>query len=159
MIVDDYAGGPVNVELTHSVDAEGTVEVANSTSVAIQVEGAPIAMISAPSAVVEKASVTIDASNSTDPNGDELTYTWAQIGGTPVSFSGTASSFSFETPNVSSQGDTVSFHLTVDDGNGNTDTAIVAVTIVDSPDSGGSFGWLSLTLLPLVWLRRKKTNK
>jgi len=159
MIVDDYAGGPVNVELTHSVDAEGTVEVANSTSVAIQVEGAPIAMISAPSAVVEKASVTIDASNSTDPNGDELTYTWAQIGGTPVSFSGTASSFSFETPNVSSQGDTVSFHLTVDDGNGNTDTAIVAVTIVDSPDSGGSFGWLSLTLLPLVWLRRKKANK
>ena len=157
-IVDDYAGGPVNVELTDSVDAVNTVEIVNSTSTAIQVEGAPTAMISAPSAVQEGSGVSIDGSGSTDPNGDDLTYTWVQIGGSPVTFSESAASFSFEAPNVSSQNGIVSFHLTVDDGNGNTDTAIVAVAIVNM-DEGGSMGWLSLTLLPLVWLRRKKVNK
>jgi len=157
-IVDDYVGGPVNVELTHSVDAINTVEIVNSTSTAIQVEGAPTAMISAPSSVQEGSGVSIDGSGSTDPNGDDLTYTWIQIGGSPVTFSESAASFSFEAPNVSSQNGIVSFHLTVDDGNGNTDTAIVAVSIVNM-DEGGSMGWLSLTLLPLVWLRRKKVNK
>ena len=160
MIVDNFNGGPVNVELTQSVDAINTVEVVNSTSAAIQVEGAPIAMITAPSAVQEKSSVAIDGSGSTDPNGDDLTYTWTQIGGTPVNFNASASSFSFEAPNVSSQNSIVSFNLMVDDGNGNTDTAIVAVKITNITSSGGgSFGWLSLALLPLVWLRRKKANK
>ena len=158
MIVDNFNGGPVNVELTQSVDAINTVEVVNSTSAAIQVEGAPIAMITAPSAVQEKSSVAIDGSGSTDPNGDDLTYTWTQIGGTPVNFNASASSFSFEAPNVSSQNSIVSFNLMVDDGNGNTDTAIVAVEILNKKGSGGSFGWLLLAA-PLVWLRRKKANK
>jgi len=158
MIVDDYAGGPVNVELTHSVDAINTVEVVNSTSTAIQVEGAPIAMIDAPSAKQEEAPVTIDGSGSIDPNGDDLTYTWTQIGGTPVDFNENATSFTFEAPRVSSSNDILSFHLLVDDGNGNTDTAIVAVEILNKKDSGGSFAWLLLAA-PLVWLRRKKMNK
>jgi len=155
MIVDDFTGGPVNVELTHSVDAANTVEVVNDTSVAIQVEGAPTAMISAPSSAQEKSSVTVDGSGSTDPNGDDLTYTWTQIGGTPVDFSANSASFTFEAPSVSSQNGIVSFHLTVDDGNGNTDTAIVAIEIVNKKSSGGSFGWLLLAA-PLLWLRRRK---
>lgn len=155
MIVDDYAGGPVNVELTHSVDAINTVEVVNSTGAAIQVEGAPTAMISAPSAIKEKSPVTIDGSGSTDPNGDELTYTWTQIGGAPVDFDTKADSFTFAAPQVA-QNDIISFSLTVDDGNGNTDTAIVAVEIEKRQKSGGgSFGWLLLSA-PLFWLRRKK---
>ena len=159
-IVDDYAGGPVNVELTHSVDAMNTVEVVNSTSAEIQVEGAPTAIVSAPSTAKEKQPVTIDGSGSTDPNDDELTYTWTQVGGTPVDVAVNASSFTFIAPEVSSQNSIVSFHLTVDDGNGNTDTEIVAVEILNRKvSSSGSFGWLSLALLPLIWLRRKKVNK
>ena len=155
MIVDDFVGGPVNVELTHSVDAMNTAEVVNATSAAIQVEGAPTAMITAPLSSNEKAKVTIDGSGSMDPNGDELTYTWTQIGGTPVDFTSNAASFSFKAPLVSKQNSVVSFHLTVDDGNGNTDTAVTSVQIINRKEGGGSFGWLSLTLLPLIWLRRK----
>ncbi|MBL4942598.1 MAG: S8 family serine peptidase [Colwellia sp.] len=154
-IVDDYAGGPVNVELTHSVDAINTVEVVNSTGAAIQVEGAPTAMISAPSTVKEKSPATVDASGSTDPNGDDLTYTWTQVGGPPIDFDAKASSFTFIGPLVS-QNVMISFHLTVDDGKGNSDTAIVAVEVEKRQKSGGgSFGWLLLAA-PLLLLRRKK---
>ncbi|MEW6983672.1 S8 family serine peptidase [Colwelliaceae bacterium 6471] len=153
IIVDDFVGGSVDVVLTHSVDAANTEEVVDSGSVAIEVEGAPTAIISAPTAVQEGSSVTIDGSSSSDVNGDDLTYSWVQLGGAPVTIGGGAS-FTFVAPKVSSQNDTVSFQLTVDDGNGNSDTAVVSISVVDKKTTGGSFGWLLLSA-PLFWLRRK----
>jgi subtilisin family serine protease len=155
MIVDDFVGGGVDVELTHSVDALGTEEVVNNTSVAIQVEGAPTAIISPTSSVAERTNLVIDGSDSFDPNGDELTFTWIQLAGSPVSFGASGDSITFEAPKVSKD-EVMSFQLTVDDGNGNSDTAVVAVTVVNKKSSGGSFGWLMLLLTPMLWVRRKK---
>jgi subtilisin family serine protease len=153
-IVDDFKGGPTNVVLTHSTDDANTTEVVNSTSVAIQVEGAPTAMISGSTAVVETASVQLSGANSSDPNGDALTYTWVQLSGSPVSFNANSASISFTAPKVDSDL-TMAFQLTVDDGNGNSDTKTASVSIVNKKESG-SFGWLMLLLTPMLFTRRKK---
>lgn len=153
-INDTFKGGPTNVVLTHSTDDVNTTEVVNASSVAIQVEGGPTAVISGSTSVVEKASVNLSGSTSSDPNGDALSYTWVQISGTPVSFSASAESISFAAPKVSKD-ETMAFQLTVNDGNGNSDTTVASVSIVNKKESG-SFGWLMLLLTPMLFTRRKK---
>lgn len=153
-ISDDFAGGPTTVVLTHSTDDMNTEEVVNNTSVAIQVEGAPTAMITGSTSVTEKSNAQLSAASSSDPNGDELNYTWVQLAGTPVTFSANSETISFEAPKIAKD-ETISFQLTVDDGNGNSDTAVASVSIVNEKESG-SFGWLMLLLTPLLFTRRKK---
>lgn len=118
------------------------------------VEVAPVAVITGLSATAEGSSVTVDGSTSSDANADELMYSWVQLSGTPVSFDASAASFSFEAPKVSKD-ETISFQLTVDDGNGNTDTTVASASIVNRKSSG-SFGWLMLLLTPMLFTRRKK---
>ena len=154
-IVDDFKGGPTNVVLTHSTDDENTVAVVNATSVAIQVEGAPTASITGSTAVLELQNVTLDGSGSTDPNGDTLSYSWVQLSGTPVVINNSSATLNFAAPKVN-QDTTIAFQLTVDDGKGNSDTAVTSVSIVNKKESGGSFGWLMLLLTPLLFTRRKK---
>jgi len=141
-ISDNFAGGPTTVVLTHSTDDMNTEEVVNNTSVVIQVEGAPTAMITGSTSVTEKSNAQLSAASSSDPNGDELSYTWVQLSGTPVTFSANSETISFEAPKVAKD-ETISFQLTVDDGNGNSDTAVASVSIVNEKESG-SFGWLML---------------
>lgn len=155
-IAENFKGGPTNVVLTHSTDDGNTTEVVNATSVTIQVEGAPTAVITGSSAVTEQASVQLNGSSSTDPNEDILTYTWVQLSGTPVSFSRNAETINFTAPKIN-KNETIAFQLTVDDGNGNTDTAVASVSIVNKKESG-SFAWLMLLLTPLLFTRRKKRN-
>ena len=68
-----------------------------------------------------------------------------------------AESFSFNAPAVSSQGDTLSFEVTVTDTNGNSDTTTTVISVSEKQelDKGGSIGWVGLLLLPVVWMRRK----
>ena len=65
--------------------------------------------------------VTLDGSGSSDPDGDVLTYSWT-LGGSGIS---TAASFT-----VSLAAGTYTYTLTVDDGNGETATDDVLVTVV-----------------------------
>lgn len=118
------------------------------------VEVAPVAAITGLSSATEGSSMTVDGSTSSDANADELTYSWKQLSGTPVSFDASAASFSFEAPKVSKD-ETISFQLTVNDGNGNTDTTVASASIVNKKSSG-SFGWLMLLLTPMLFTRRKK---
>jgi subtilisin family serine protease len=153
-IVDNFKGGPANVVITNTTDDENTVEVVNATSAEFQVEGAPTAMITGSTAVVEKESVQLSGSSSSDPNGDTLTYSWVQLSGTPVSINANSASISFTAPTVE-RDETIAFQLTVDDGNGNSDTTTASVSIVNKKESG-SFGWLMLLLTPMLFTRRKK---
>lgn len=139
------------INLTNTLGSD-TIETTYSFGVA---EVAPVAKITGLSTATEGSTVTVDGSTSSDANSDELTYSWVQLSGTPVSFNASAASFTFEAPKVSKD-ETISFQLTVDDGNGNTSSASASASIVNEKSSGGSFGWLMLLITPLLFTRRKK---
>jgi len=70
----------------------------------------------------DSADVTLNGSGSNDADGDTLTYNWSWNGGTATGVSPTAS-FPRGTTLVT---------LSVDDGNGETDSATVEITVVDT---------------------------
>jgi subtilisin family serine protease len=178
VIMDDFAGGSLNVALTSSLNGGAEVTAASTTGT-VSVEGAPVAMATAVTVDEDTENVIVDASISTDPNGDTLNYEWLQVGGTPVDFIVGDASISFTAPNVTVE-TVLWFQLTVDDGKGNSDTTTVSVTVVDTdpaPRDGtdgtdgtngtngangaqgkkgsGSMGMFVLLTLPLLWMRRR----
>ena len=120
------------------------------------VEVAPVATITGLLSTIEGNAVTVDGSTSSDANSDELTYAWLQLGGTPVSYVANAETLNFDAPKVSAD-ETISFQLTVDDGNGNTSTSAASASITNKKSSSGSFSWLLLLLTPMLFTRRKKS--
>lgn len=79
--------------------------------------------------VDEGTEVTLDASGSSDPDGDTLSYAWTQTGGPSVSLSDASSATpTFTAPDVSEE-TTLTFQVEVSDGNGGTDTDTVNVVV------------------------------
>ena len=78
--------------------------------------------------------VTLDASNSSDPNDGIASYQWTQTTGTSVTLSdATAIQPTFTAPDIGPGGDALTFKLTVTDNAGlqSTDTCVVNVTWVN----------------------------
>lgn len=119
--------GVYNFSLTVD-DNDGGV---SSDSVEITVSNAsPVADAGSDLTVRKNTLVTLEGVGSSDPDGDSLTYAWAQLGGPSVVLSGANTAIATFT---STMNDTYSFRLTVDDGDGGigTDTVIVNVTNAD----------------------------
>lgn len=96
----------------------------------------PIANAGPDQGVDEKASVTLDGTASSDPDGDPLTFVWAQTGGPPVTLSdSTAAQPTFTAPTVTYGGATLTFALVVFDGHASSapDTVNVSIQNVDHP--------------------------
>ena len=77
---------------------------------------------------IDAGPVTLDASASFDPDEDEITFAWDQIGGPPISLNGAESqqaSFTAE------EGENYQFRLTVRDTRGAADTDRVTVSTLD----------------------------
>jgi hypothetical protein len=110
-------------QATDTTIANVTVPLAN---------GPPNADAGVDQTVDEDSTVTLDGSNSFDPDGDNLSYQWIQVTGPSVTLSDpTADKPTFETPFVESAGLSFTFELTVTDTSGlqATDTIIVNVTL------------------------------
>ena len=120
--------------------AQKIVNVAN-------VNAAPKANAGQDQSVSEGTFVTLDGTDSTDPDDGISTYRWAQIGGTTASFltSTTNAVAAFGAPQVGSSGSSLTFRLTVTDCAGlqNSDTCVVSVNNVIGPDLAGT--WKSFT--------------
>ncbi|MCA9243776.1 MAG: DUF1800 family protein [Phycisphaerales bacterium] len=107
---------------------------------------APIATVrvSPATGIVAGTVVTLDASGSTDEDGDELTFEWAQTDGDDAKLDAADKAVvTFAAPPVLSTG-AVTFEVTVSDGQGGSATAKGTVTV----SAGGEFGGFAQTSLP-----------
>jgi phosphatidylserine/phosphatidylglycerophosphate/cardiolipin synthase-like enzyme len=126
------SGATITFELTVSDGNGGTI----SDTVYISVENInqpPVADAGVNQTVNEGDTVLLDGTNSSDPDGDPLTYSWSQTAGTPITLdNATSATPSFTAPDVGSSGDVLAMELTVTDSEGNTDSDSVSVSINDS---------------------------
>jgi hypothetical protein len=96
----------------------------------------PTADAGADRTVNEGDAVKLDGSASTDPDSDTLTYGWIQTADTAAATLRDASSATptLTAPDVGTNGDTLTFELTVNDGNGHTATDTVKVLVKNLPE-------------------------
>jgi len=93
--------------------------------------GSPVADAGADQNVDELTNVSLDGSGSSDPDGDNLTYSWSQTGGADVSLSNAnTAQASFSSPNVAmGQSTTLTFTVRVTDPRGSSDTDTIDVVV------------------------------
>jgi hypothetical protein len=106
----------------------------------------PVADAGANETVRGGVNVTLDASQSTDPNEDSLSYEWRQTNGPSVNLqNATSATPSFVAPEVSDRR-TIRFRLVVRDGNGGESTDTVSVSIRPDENNSTPTGDGSLTI-------------
>ena len=106
----------------------------------------PVADADSNREVVEGGTITLDGSNSSDPDGDTISHQWTQIGGIPVTLSNpTAVKPTFVTPVVSPGGMILTFELVVQDKGDLQDSDRVTVAINDNGIGGFPDDVLTMT--------------
>ena len=119
------SGSSVNASLSVTVEEEAPPQL-------------PIADAGPDQVAYEGTAVTLNGLNSTDPDGAIVSYYWEQIAGESVDLSDPwAPEIFFTSPDVSMDGESLSFQLTVMDNDGfeSRDECIVNVVWVNEPPS------------------------
>ncbi|MBZ4370622.1 myxosortase-dependent M36 family metallopeptidase [Corallococcus sp. AS-1-6] len=119
-----------------------------------QVNQAPVAKVRVISGVRGGELVKIDASTSTDPDNEPLTYAWEQTGGPSVTLTGANSAEASFTPPAKKTLENYTFKVTVKDAAGATSTANITVNVPKADDGGGcsSTGGSAGGMAPLMAL-------
>ncbi len=121
-----------NQSLTFELTVTDKSELSRSDSVTVSVisqNQAPFASAGPDQSVKQGKPVTLDGSNSADPDGQIVSYFWRQTGGTAVKLS----DVSAVRPTFAASGtgnESLTFELTVTDDRGLTDTATVRVNVI-----------------------------
>lgn len=100
----------------------------------------PVTNAGSDQTVDEGVTVTLDGSNSSDPDNGIASWQWTQTDGISVTLSdSTATQPTFIAPDVNEDGESLTFQLTVTDTGGldDSDTCIVYVTNVEEADNDG----------------------
>ncbi len=95
---------------------------------------APIADAGADQTVNEGDTVTLDGSASFDPDGDEITYSWSQLGGEPVILDDLTSATPQFTAPTDPADPVLLFELIVNDGELDSEPDTTTVTIAEEPN-------------------------
>jgi MYXO-CTERM domain-containing protein len=101
---------------------------------------APAAVISGPDEAESGQTITLNGFDSSDPDGDEITYNWSRASGSPMPTTGDSSLADFEVtfPEVTVD-TTYSFLLVVNDGRANSTPDVHEVLVTPAP-TGGDVG-------------------
>ena len=169
-IIDDGTGEATEFyELTLSNAGAASVGARSKIRINIAdgtgVNNAPNAVAGAGQTVNSRATVTLNGTQSNDPDGDSIAYQWSQIAGPAVTLgnSNTATA-SFTAPSVTS--DTLlRFDLTVSDSGGLSNTSATSVTVnrtggsTPNKSGGGSTGFLLLACFAVIGLVRQRSTR
>jgi hypothetical protein len=165
MVDDGIAEDTEFFELTISNAIGGTIGNADVVRINIGngtgVNNVPNAFAGSSQAVAEGSTVTLDGSQSSDADGDALTFQWTQTLGPEVTLADpSAMTTTFTAPDVSSDM-LLQFRLTVADPSGQSDTSMTTVTVADGSsistgNNSGGGAWDGLIgLLALCLLARR----
>jgi concanavalin A-like lectin/glucanase superfamily protein/K319-like protein len=126
-------GETLSFDLTVS---DGIDTSTDSVDVVVEnINHVPVADAGSDQTVDERTIVLLDGSASSDPDEDPLTYSWIQVGGTPVVLSDPSSPTpTFMAPDVAQGGDTLIFRLQVNDGFVDSAPDEVVISVLDAND-------------------------
>jgi alpha-tubulin suppressor-like RCC1 family protein len=122
LIIEDGGANDADFTINGSVEDPGVfvIEKANN---------APNIDLATDTQTNEETSISLDASQTTDADGDELTYSWQQLSGVEVELTETTNAtLTFISPSVTTD-EQLTFELTVDDGR-DSSTSIATVTVL-----------------------------
>ena len=127
--------GPAGEVLTFQLTVTDSTNLTDTATVNVTVSNVnipPVADAGPPQTVDEDVLVTLNGTNSSDPDGSVVAYAWTQTGGPTVTLTGADTATpTFTTPQVTSAGVVLTFSLVVTDDLGlqsNPDTTTVTIT-------------------------------
>ena len=141
----------LNFRLTVS---DGILSSTDEIQVTVKANQAPTVVVTGGGTADEGDTVTLDASGSSDPEGEPLTYAWTQTNGFDVALTGAdTATASFDVPLITGQPQTLSFQVSVSDGTSSA-TASAQVQVNAGPSVPISQGQMSLII---EWYDRSRT--
>src|SRR5207247_11133466 len=112
--------GPAGTTIVFDLTVTDPHTLTGPDSVSIHVSNVnqiPVANAGLDQTVNENTLVTLNGTDSTDPDLDLLHFTWSQTAGPPVALTGgTTANPTFTAPSVGAGGTTLTFQLVVSDG-------------------------------------------